>query len=363
MSRGDETKAPIGSPRARARGLPIAAAFGVFVLIAAFFTLWLTHGVERLFANGLFGGGSFPQEPFPGARSALSGVGWRGCLGGEVGPTVGTTAPVIDTDSVDTALALRGYLADGAWSEPFALPFEQSVDGLRSSCGLVAFVAEGASYLSSGDADRGGRETVCDPHVLLLSMCDEGDVSAVGVGTARMRIFSAPGLTPDVLRATRLPVDIALAHAEAASALSVAGWVPTDEIIGVRVPASTATYGVNVRAPKTPTSGCLAYVAVGSGLGRARIYWPGTPLREEPTVDRFVATPVACGGTPYFDGSMSVEDAGRDGGQVYFRAYSPSASGPAIPAVGVRKPLEFTMQLVRAVDAVMPTPVPLPAAP
>ncbi len=363
MSRGDETKAPIGSPRARARGLPIAAAFAAFVLVAAFFTLWLTHGVERLFANGMFGGGSFPQEPFPGARSALSAVSWRGCLGGDVGPSVGTTAPVIDADSVDAALALRGYLAEGAWSEASALPFEQSVDGLRSSCGLIAFVAEGASYLSSGDADSGGRETVCDPRVLMLSMCDEGRVTAIGVGTARMRIFTAPGLTPDVLRATRLPVDIALAHAEAASALSVAGWVPTDEIVGVRVPASTATYGVSVRAPKTPATGCLAYGAVGSGLGHARIYWPGAPLRDEPTINRFVATPVACGGTPYFDGAISVEDADHDGGQVYFRAYSPSAGGPAVPSVGVRKPLEFTMQLVRANDAVMPDPVPLPASP
>lgn len=363
MSRGDETKAPIGSPRARARGLPIAAAFVVFVLIAAFLTLWLTHGIERLFSRGLFGGPSYPQEPFPGARSALSSVGWRGCLGGETGPTVGTTARVIDTDSVDTALALRGYLAEGAWSEPVGLPFEQSVDGLLGSCGLIAFVAEGASHLSSGNADSRGRETVCDPHVLMLSMCDLGQVSAIGVGTARMRIFTAPGLTPDVLRETRLPVDIALAHAEAASALSVSGWVPTDEVVGVRVPGSTATHGITVRAPKTPPSGCLAYVAVGSGLGHARIYWPGAPLRDEPTVDRFVATPVACGGTPYFDGAINVEDADHDGGQVYFRAYSPSAGGPAMPAMGVRKPLEFTMQLVRATDAVMPDPVPLPAEP
>ena len=363
MSRGDETKAPIDSPRARARGLPIAAAFAVFVLIAAFFTLWLTHGVERLFSNGLFGGPSFPQEPFAGARSAVTGIGWRGCLGGEVGPTVGTSAPVVDTDSVDAALALRGYLAEGVWSEPVALPFEHGVDGLRSSCGLIAFVAEGTSHLSSGDADSRGRETVCDPRVLLLSMCEYGYVRAIGVGTARMRIFTAPGLTPDVLRETRLPVDIALAHAEAASSLSVAGWVPSDEVVGVRVPASTGTYGLTVRAPKTPASGCLAYVAVGSGLGHARIYWPGAPLREEPTVDRFVTTPVACGGTPYFDGAISVEDADHDGGQVYFRAYSPSAGGPALPAIGVRKPLEFTMQLVRATDAVMPDPVPLPEGP
>lgn len=357
MSRGDEAK-----PKQRARGLPIAAAFTVFVLVAAFLTLWMTHGIERLFANGLFGGWNMPQEPFPGARSAVSGVGWRGCLGAEAGPTVGAPQ-LIDTDRVDDGLALRGYLAEGEWSEPQALPLERTVDELAGGCGLYALVAETGSHLSSGVAGTAARETVCDPRVLLLGVCGGTAVRVVGTGTARIRVYAAPGLTPDTLRATGVPVDVALAHAEAASALAVAGWTASDEIVGVRVPRGPTTYGVSVRPPKVPTSGCLAYVAVGVGLGHARVYWPGAPLREESTVDRFVSTPVACGGTPYFDGTVNLEDADHDGGRVWFRAYTPPAGGPAMPTLGVRAPLAFTMHVVRAADAVMPAAFPAPSDP
>ena len=115
--------------------------------------------------------------------------------------------------------------------------------------------------------------------------------------------------------------------------------------------------------PPSAGGGCLAYVAVGVGLRHARVYWPGAPLREESTVDRFVSTPVACGGTPYFDGTVNLEDADRDGGRVWFRAYTPPAGGPAMPTLGVRGPLAFTMHVVRAADAVMPPAFPTPADP
>ncbi len=364
MSRGDDAKLPVGSRAARLRGLPVAAAFAVFVLVAACATLWATHGVERLFENGLFGGWGVPQEPFSGARSAVASVGWHGCLAAESGPTVGAPR-LIDEPRVDAALALRGYVPEGEWSDPRALPFDDTVPGLEGGCGLVALVAPSGSNLSRGSsgAGAGAVQTVCAPELLLLGICGGAPVHVEGTGTATMRVFAAPGLTPDILRATGLPTDVALAHAEAASALAVAGWTASDEVVGVRVPAAAGTYGLTVRPPSPPAVGCLAYVAVGVGLGHARIYWPGGPLPEEATVDRFESVTVACGGAPYFDGTLNLEDADHDGGRVWFRAYSPPVGGPAMPALGARRPLAFTMHVVRASDAVMPAPFPAPAAP
>ena len=358
MSRGDAAK-----PKQRARGVHIAAACLVFVLLAACLTLWATNGIERLFENGLFGGMSFPAEPFSGARNAASTISWRGCIGTDAGPTVGAPQAV-DMDQIDAELALRGYLAVGEWSEAHPVPLAGTIEGLEGSCGLYALYADGPSHLSTGHAGSGPIETACDPKVLLLSACDRAEVNVQGVGVARTRVFVEPGLTREVVAESHLPVDVVLAHAEAASALAVAGWTPSDEVIGVRVPAPPTTYGLTVRPPKTPPSDCFAYVAVGVGLGHARVYWPGTALPEQPTVDRFVTTSVACGGGgSYFGGEIQAEDAAQDGGTVWFRAYAAAAGGPAMPAAAPRGPLAFTMHLVRAADAVMPAAIPGPPAP
>ena len=144
----------------------------------------MTHGIERLFSNGLFGGWNMPRSPSL-ARAAVSGVGWRGCLAADVGPTLGAQQ-LIDTDRVDDQARAARLPRRGRVEQATALPLERTVDGLRqAAAGSTRWSPRRAAICRAALAGTAARETVCDPRVLLLGVCGGTAVHVVGTGTAQ----------------------------------------------------------------------------------------------------------------------------------------------------------------------------------
>jgi hypothetical protein len=408
MARGDGT-----TPSKRAPGAAIAAVSIVVCLGALTTVLWTTDALKRMFGpGGLFDPhGVGVVDPVPGAQAALRGLGWRSCPDGG-GPTVGerstiepswvhrralargyVAGPPSDTGGADGSPgggAARGGAAGGraagadgrgegpgvgsaedAWSDPQRLPLEARFDA-PGACGLLAVVAEPGATLQRAeplprprgeDTSRAGSpsarpggslpEEACTPSFLLVAACDGDTIRVRGAGNARTRLYLAPGITIDTIRATGLPVDVALAHAEAAGQLERLGWTGEDEVVRDVPPASSL--GTR-RPPVMPKTGCTPFVVVGHGYGTGAVYWPSGGPSQSPATDRFMLGVLACasGARPlWYDGSFQYGHAGAPAGAaLYFRAFrvGPTA-GPAVPSPDAPPTLRVPARSVEVHDA------------
>jgi hypothetical protein len=137
-----------------------------------------------------------------------------------------------------------------------------------------------------------------------------------------------------------MPVDVALAHAEAAGELARHGWEPADEVVR-DVPPATA---VTRRPPVLPTAGCTAYVVVGHGYGSGVVYWPLSGPWQSGAPNRLVLGVLACGvgsRSAGYEGSFDYSRVGApEGSAFYVRAFrkAPTA-GPVLPEMDAPLPL------------------------
>lgn len=362
---------PRGEPvaqRGRGPGLAIWGAFGVLCLAATLLVVWSTQDCTGLFAPTV----ATTPEPFPGAHAALTPLGGRECAtpgGPAVGPPTGIGAGggAAARSQVETLLDGRGYVpADDGWGAAAPLPMHGAAESLEGSCGIVAVVAEPGGYIDRWRGSDGRWRTEgCNPTYALVAAC-EGDRWAVeGTGHATVRSFAMPGLTASTSAHIGIDVDVLLAHAEAEAQLRALGWEPADEIVVEYVhPSGGAT--ISERPPSAPASGCVAWVAVGRGLGSALTYWDYAPVDTEPAVGGFTVGMVSCAPDPSVTATetrLDVTDHDGGGGRIWFRPYAP-ASGPAVPSGTVRAPLGIArVRAVTAPPATLPATVPMRKAP
>jgi hypothetical protein len=262
-----------------------------------------------------------------------------------------------DAPDFDARVAALGFVADGDWSAPVALPLDGTVDGLDGSCGLVAIRAERGSVVDRGAARDEPGHGPCIQGLLWVGACGGDRLQVSGMGRARIRSWAAPGLTNDTLRETGLPPDIALAFADAEGELAARGWGSSESVVRVAVRAGTPSAPLTVHAPGIPASGCRAWIAVGRGVALVRTEWPTDAGGASTLTQRFVTPTVACGGSSVYTGTLTLADAERDGGEVWFRAVEPGPGGPALPSVEPRPPLTFAMRAVPEGEATLPAPV------
>jgi hypothetical protein len=293
--------------------------------------------------------GAVAAEGFPGAHAVFATLGSRGCFERTTGPALHPLPAASVPETIEAVIADRGYVpSDDPWSGRVELPWAGRAE-LDGGCGVVALVAEPSASIYAA-AGRGLSVALCSTSAALLAACDGDELSAQGVGGARVRTFSMPGLTRAQLEPTGLDPEVSLAHAEAELRLRRAGWTPVDEIVVTPVRGG----GPHVTAlgpPRAPASGCIAWVAVGLGFTSGTASWAGTMVSTDPNPGVFTLGLVSCAadasGRPS-ETIIEVNDPEMDGGQVYFRAFAPGA-GAVIPNDARRPPL--TLGSVREVDA------------
>ena len=358
MSRGEAPK-----PTKAARGAPIAAALVTLLLVAGFLTLWAVDCLEGLTERRGGGTVAAPAEPFAGAHAALSALPVPHCAEGHGGPRV-ASAGMPDGPDFDARLAALGLVPDGDWSPPLPLPLDRPAEGLDGACGLVAVRAERGGIIDRGAAAGEPHHGPCSKELLWLGACGGDRLVVSGVGQARLRAYAAPGLTPDTLRETGLPSDVALAFADAESRLGSAGWTSSEAVVRVAVAAASPGTPLEVRPPGAGHGGCRAWIAVGRGVELVHAHWPPTTASAQTLTDRFLAPTVACGSRTAYPGTLLLSDAEHDGGEVWFRPVRPDVLGPALPLTGPRPPLIFAMRVVPEAEATLPEALPLaPPAP
>ncbi|MEM9073268.1 MAG: hypothetical protein AAGE52_32485 [Myxococcota bacterium] len=329
MARGEsETR------QERTSGLAIWAVFGVACLAAALMVVWATATPDEdpyVVAT---------QEPFPGAEAAMSPLMWRGCLraGGPALPGPHVPEPELASRLHDD-LAARGYEAVGEWKD-VALPYTGMDDRLDGGCGVIAAIGEPGSVLSgAGARDASGAFaawTPCHPEVTTVGVCGTTDVQLGGTGLARIRVYVFPGLTERDARATTMPAEAVLAHAEAETLLSRVGWRGSEMLVEVTMPPSLTSRPVS--PPPAPTADCVPWVAVGVGVGPSQVTWLGRNVYWGTTAERFLTGVITCGGSHGTRHSELLVGDANDGGSVWYRPYDATRAGPV---VGARRATEI----------------------
>ncbi len=306
----------------RGTGVAIWAIFGVACLFTAFLVIRATGepDVEPYELE--------QREPFPGAEGTARVLGWRGCTGAQ-GPAVpgpsGGARGRIERD-----LEMRGYEAAGDWSDPVALPIEQSFPDLIGKCGVVAVITDGGGAWLTHTGD----DQVCTHDATTAGACGTETVRIAGSGNVRLRIYTMDGLSDGDPERTGIPSDALLAHAEAEVLLGRGAWSASVSV--VEEPLARTTSGSHtLRPPARPGSGCVPFVAVGLGVDSARTNWLGRNVSWSNTQGRFVVAAIACAGSGMFGDRMTelaVTDTGS-GGTIWWRAYDASSAGPSTTTV------------------------------
>lgn len=358
MPRGEP--APRGS---RAVGLAIAAVFALVCLGALTLVVMTTRACD-----GWFGGTAVvtpPTEPFPGADAALVPLGSRDCLAAG-GPLMGGPVPVVGVAAVASELRRRGYQAiEGDWGDPQPMPLRFSAHGLAGGCGVAAFVPEPGARIDAAGAEAGVEAVPCTQAVATVAMCGDAVTPVSGTGNVWARTFVFPGLTPSAVEASGIPAHATLAHAEAELSLRSLGWLPETQVL--HDPVSTGTPGMahTPTPPAAPTSGCIAWVVVGEGVGRSQTEWAGRPIDQDAAQGTFTAGVIACAPDPSGapnETRLTLFDSGGDGGQLWWRPYAPQA-GPTVPTNALDQTVTVgDARVVERADLRVPAGVPMATA-
>ncbi|NOY94420.1 MAG: hypothetical protein GXP55_24860 [Deltaproteobacteria bacterium] len=319
MSRGEA-----GKGTSRSRGIAIGVSFALLCLGALVLVLRTTHTIENFRSPW---GWTPPREPVVGVFAALRSVSGV-CPGQSAGPTLpGAPDPPSD---LATRLGELGLVELPEAAETLSLPWAANRSLLDGACGLALINADPGSRLF---ADPSRRYRM----LAVVSVCDAGASLSSGAGTARARYFALPGLSADARAATGLSGPSLLRMAIAEAALSRRGFVPGRRYAVETVAPATAGATHVLSPPATPSSGCVAWVAVGEGLSDANSSFEGQPTGsscaegglEEPG---FVVALLSCAstGAGIGTGEVSFFDPDGDGGRVYFRPFGISSVGPRL---------------------------------
>ncbi len=320
MARGEQD----GNEQLRDRGvgLAIGASLAAATLAALLLLVWT--GTERTAPSPA----PFSHEAFPGANAALQTLGWRDRVADP------PDAPVPSTPD-DAALRLhqelvaRGYQPMDDWSQPAPLPLTATLGASEEGCGVVVAAATLGGHLSDGSVEGERPMPSATPLAMSIGGCGDAAVRFFGTGEVLTRRYQMPGLTAAALRRLALPVEVALAHAEAEALLAKVGWQASPELVAESLAPATGPRAI--AAPKAPSTGCVPWVAVGLGLGRASVTWNGIRVVEDLTEGRFLAGLVRCGGPEAASSVLEVVGDGEHEGRLWLRAYE-ARSGPRTPA-------------------------------
>lgn len=326
MARGEHSKA-----RPQGSGLAIGGVFLVSCL-AALTLVSSTRGCA-----GCSGCGPSwvvpPPASFPGAP-ALGELGWRDAARGRPTWAAPSTPDAAAAErALDAALRARGYVEtprDPAESAR-SLPFELRSDALDGACGVVVVLGVGTTTITGLDDADQGTVRAPDPSVVSIARCGVGTLRAAGLGTAVVRTWLLPGITPADVARIALPADVVLAHAEAEAILRAHGLEPVDALAREAVPTGTA-----VVPPARPgASGCATWVGVAEGGGRAETQGPTGFVGRDYALDRAMFGAASCAGPPATETSTSLTDDAGDGVVVVWRPYRSPGGGPTrAPAAG-----------------------------
>jgi len=367
MARGESA-----TPGRRGPGAAIWAGFGVVCLAALCCVLWTTHWIEGCASyRGLmaFLGGPVPtaSEPFAGAYATLSRLSWRSCVQDDPALAAAGVTSAQQRARVSALLEARGYIAQADWSAPGTLPLRGAHAIGDASCGVVAVVAETGSIIAEARGAGATSEPACVSYAIIAGVCsDRADTLEIaGTGAASTRAFVLPGLTPEIVLGTGLPADVVLAHLEAEAELRSRGWQASDDVVRSDVAGTGHSSTTSLTPPREPRRGCVAWVAVGDGVGGANVSWGTLGMTSGVAQSRFVTGLVSCDPRhppPAGAGGMRVDfaDAEGDGGAVYFRAFAPHV-GPTLPGGAAHAAITGTtsMRLVEASAARLPRAVPV----
>ena len=264
-------------------------------------------------------------DPVAGATEAAALISWRDA--GRLREHWGSTPdldPAAALLAIDPELARRGYVAAGEAEAPREMPFDVDVPAMEGSCGVLEIISEGTARIDGADASGEPRAQASDPSALALGLCGPGPVHVDGLGAARIRVWHLPGLVPAHARATGMPADAVLAHAEAETILRARGWEPIDEALAVALPVGSSG---SLSAPVAPSSGCVMWVAALVGAGRA-----GGHAVVDYAVDRGLTMIASCDPASGSGWQVSYSAHGADPGAAYMRPWRARASGaPTLP--------------------------------
>lgn len=270
MARGEAPKDRPALP-----GTAIFAAFGAFCLCAITGVALTTRECSAAYQPP-----PTTPEPFVGTIAAFHALSWRDT---ERLRAAGGAALTPDSararSLLEGSLTARGYVpAPSRGLAPLvSLPADFEAPTMEGSCGVLVVVPEGTGTLIRAEvAGAAGpeRHEAHDPSAMAVPLCGNQRVHVEGSGRAAAHVWHYPGLTRDVVDATGLPVDVALAHAEAEVLLRSRGLQGDGEVIALEIGPGPAR--ASIPLTRTAGSGCLFFVVVAVGAGSPVGAWSPT---------------------------------------------------------------------------------------
>ncbi len=335
MARGENEKTGLGKV-----GWGIGVGFTAICAIALYCVLTAKF---RVFGGPVGGPVSYRSEPFTGAYTTFAQITHHACL-----VSTATTASA----AADDVFAKRGYAAGSAWT-PRALPFDGAPPDLEGGCGVVVFVGSGITGHLLG-ATAGPN---CYPGSAVVSACDGDRIEVQGSGTAEVRTFVFPALTPEVVRATGLPIDAYLAHAEAELLLRPLGWTPSDQIVRS---TTTATGFSSVPVPFDPASGCVAWIAYAAPVESCVGRWQSMEMSRAASEGAAIAGTASCRISGALETGAIEGIFGSSSSSVYYRPYTPTMLSVAPAGAPTPTLTTSAIRIVDAEDLTAPSPLAVP---
>jgi len=234
-------------------------------------------------------------EPFVGTIATFHALSWRDT---ERVRTVSTVAPDAARARalLEGVLRTRGYrpAASEALAPVATLPTDFAAPDMAGSCGVLVVVADGLATLTWAEVGTGTtaeRTSAHDPSVLAVPLCGDARVHVEGTGSAGAHVWHYPGLTPEVVAATGLPIDVVLAHAEAETLLASRGLAPMPEVAVLDL--GPGPLRASVPMTRTVTNGCVPFVGVAIGAGDAIGGWAPTERAPQARMGRSEIHPIS----------------------------------------------------------------------
>jgi hypothetical protein len=256
-------------------GAAIFAAFGAFCLCAITGVALTTRECAAAVQPP-----PVTPEPFVGTIAAFHALSWRDterlrASPGAVPPPDAARARAL----LEGALTARGYLpaASAGLAPLVSLPADFEVPTMEGSCGVLVVVPEGSGTLARAEVagvSGPGRFEAHDPSAMAVPLCGNQRVHVEGSGRAAGHVWHYPGLTREIVEATGLPVDVALAHAEAEVLLRGRGLQADGQVVVLE--AGPGPTRVSIPLTRTAGSGCLFFVVVAVGAGDPVGSWSPT---------------------------------------------------------------------------------------
>ncbi len=275
------------------------------------------------------------REPFDGMSAAFAVLGVR--------DSSAVTTPAEARANAEAMLRDRGYVAveSAAPVSLLTLPAELDAQGLDGGCGVLLAVGDAATSVSRVVLPSRLTFSPHDPRVAAIPVCGRAHVRIEGAGSVALHTWLFPGVTEADVAALGLPVEVALAHAEAAHTLIPARLEATDELAVVHVASTSADV---LPWSRRPTRGCVPFVAVSIGADALPTSWTEgrTSDGRSTTAGAFCAT--RGDALPSFNFAP--------GATIYVRTYREvAAPRPAGPAIGA---LHVVSETALALDETLP---------